>query len=259
MNQTHKTWLNTIEKWDELLSDMRIVEYDCQTLDSLMVNYLLPDLRNLGERVRGRVIYSEIVDQDTGTILIKDDELICTRKAEIIEKSSSDRVRIRSPLTCQSKGGVCAVCFGMDPDSDPDSPELVAVGKLIGLSVIAALRKPKLVPVWRICSFEIGEVPDYIYSKSDGIVKFGPLPEAMNFEPLRDRINSRFAQKLSSSSVSMDQERFVLTIEPQGKKYCLLPEAFIFVNDGDHVSKGPCYFVEGQVISGSVFLKILPQ
>ena len=268
MERIRETWLDTVDKWDNVLSDMRIVEYDCQTFDGLRVRWLHGHphvLRTLAERVLGRVSLDDIVDPETGVVLVKAGELIGERIAETIGNSSFDNVRIRSPLTCQSKNGVCATCFGIDPDGDPDQenllnelclanfgvdpgvdpdfPEMVAVGKPIGLSVIAALRKPKSGLVWRLPSFVMGETPENTYSNTDGTVRFGSLPEDMRLELVISRCcSSRLAQKLSSSSVSSDQEQFVLTIEPQGEKYHLLPEALIYVNDGKPVSRGELLF-----------------
>jgi len=100
----------------DVAQDCIIVEADCQTLDGIPVRALIEGgeiIDRLSDRILGRVVLEDIYDAD-GNLILSANEEINEEVARQIEMSGLDEVKIRSALTCESKRGVCALCYGRD-------------------------------------------------------------------------------------------------------------------------------------------------
>jgi DNA-directed RNA polymerase subunit beta' len=96
--------------------DVIVLEDDCGTIDGIWISE--PEDRKLlpsfAERMTGRLAASRIVHPETGEVIVeRDEEITETKTAEIIA-AGVERVHARSPLTCQSRRGVCQKCYGRD-------------------------------------------------------------------------------------------------------------------------------------------------
>ncbi|MDX1815920.1 MAG: DNA-directed RNA polymerase subunit beta', partial [Thermodesulfobacteriota bacterium] len=100
----------------DVAQDCIIIEQDCQTLDGIPVRALVEGgeiIDRLSDRILGRVALEDIYDSD-GELLVPSNEEITEDVARMIEMSGMDEIKIRSALTCESKRGVCALCYGRD-------------------------------------------------------------------------------------------------------------------------------------------------
>ncbi len=100
----------------DVAQDVIIFEEDCGTLDGIWISEpkekaLLP---SLAERITGRLAASQIVHPETGEVIVDRNEEIDERKSAAIIAARINRVHIRSPLSCQSKRGICQMCYGRD-------------------------------------------------------------------------------------------------------------------------------------------------
>jgi len=126
----------------------------------------------IGERVLGRVALEDIVDPFTGEILVKADEEIDERLVEKIENAGLEKVKIRSVLTCRSKRGVCALCYGRDLARG----QLVNMGEAIGIIAAQSIGEPGTQLTMR--TFHIGGTASRraeqtaLQPRNDGRVKF---------------------------------------------------------------------------------------
>src|SRR5262245_53971625 len=101
----------------DVAQDAVVTEYDCQTLDGIWVAKLEEGgevVTPLGDRVLGRVALEDIVDPVTGEVIVAANDEIDEAKIEQIEDAGIERVLIRSVLTCQTRRGICARCYGRD-------------------------------------------------------------------------------------------------------------------------------------------------
>ena len=71
-------------------------------------------IERLGERILGRVALEDIVDPYTGEVLVPPTSEINEDHVKLIENAGIDRVKIRSVLTCETRRGICALCYGRD-------------------------------------------------------------------------------------------------------------------------------------------------
>jgi len=162
----------------DVAQDSTIVEQDCGTLDGIYAEPLMEGgeiIQHVGERILGRVALDDIEDPETNEIIVHANEEITESKVEAIDKAGVDRVRIRSVLTCQSKRGVCAKCYGRDLGRG----HMVNRGEAVGIIAAQSIGEPGTQLTMR--TFHIGgtasrsvEVAE-VRTKHGGTVKFQGL------------------------------------------------------------------------------------
>ncbi|MDO8578327.1 MAG: DNA-directed RNA polymerase subunit beta' [Dehalococcoidales bacterium] len=117
--------------------DVIIREQDCNTIDGI---YITPPaerglLPSFTERMMGRMAASQIVHPKTGEIIVDRNEEIDEQKANAIIAAGISRVHVRSPLTCQSRQGICQRCYGRDLSSGCIVNLFTAVGIIAAQSI----------------------------------------------------------------------------------------------------------------------------
>src|SRR5207302_1198655 len=101
----------------DVAQDAVISEFDCGTLDGIRVTKLEDAgevIQPLGDRILGRVALEDIVDPLTGEVLVAMNTELDEALVHTIEEAGIEEIVIRSVLTCQTKRGVCAKCYGRD-------------------------------------------------------------------------------------------------------------------------------------------------
>ncbi len=90
---------------------------------------------SLAQQIRGRVARDTIVDVVTDEVVVEENQLITMELARRIESLGYEKVRVRSPLTCEAGEGICAMCYGMDLSRGRTAEMGLAVG-IIGAQSI---------------------------------------------------------------------------------------------------------------------------
>jgi len=101
----------------DVAQDCIIVENDCGTERGLTVRAVMDGadvVSSLGERILGRTSQEDVLDPETGEVICANGTLIEEPQVEAIEKAMVESVKIRSVLTCDSRVGVCGMCYGRD-------------------------------------------------------------------------------------------------------------------------------------------------
>ena len=101
----------------DVAQDCIIVEHDCGTEEGLTMRAVIEGgdvIEGLAERILGRCVAEDVVHPLTGDVIVARGGLIDEPLADEIETAGVDAVKIRSVLTCETKGGACAVCYGRD-------------------------------------------------------------------------------------------------------------------------------------------------
>ena len=93
---------------------------------------------SLSENIRGRVARDEIVNKQTGEVIVKENEMITDEIAKKIEALGYEKIRVRSPLTCETPLGICARCYGMDLSRG----KLVENGMAVGIIAAQSIGEP---------------------------------------------------------------------------------------------------------------------
>ena len=121
--------------------DVIITQEDCGTLRGLECRALKNGdeiVSSLGERILGRVSVHDIIHPTTGELICAAGEEINEEKADIIETSPIEMVEIRSVLTCESKRGICAKCYGRNLATS----RMVQLGEAAGVIAAQAIGEP---------------------------------------------------------------------------------------------------------------------
>jgi DNA-directed RNA polymerase subunit beta' len=125
----------------DVAQESTIVERDCQTLDGIVAEPLLDGgeiIVPLGDRILGRVALEDVCDPYSDEVLVEAGNEITEEKVRLIEEAGIDRVMIRSVLSCRSRRGVCAACYGRDLGRG----HMVNIGEAIGVIAAQSIGEP---------------------------------------------------------------------------------------------------------------------
>ena len=129
------------------------LKYDCGTILGIEITALKDveqEREPFGERITGRVAQEDVYDPRTDEMIIEAGEMITEEIAEKIEDANIDSVYIRTVLTCESKRGVCAKCYGRNLTNG----KIVEIGEAVGIIAAQSIGEPgtqltlKNIPLW---------------------------------------------------------------------------------------------------------------
>ena len=161
----------------DVTQDLVVTEIDCGTTGGVAMKALVEGgevVEALRDRILGRVSASDIVDPETSETLIEAGTLLDEDKADLVEAKGVDEVKVRTPLTCDTRYGLCAKCYGRDLGRG----QLVNVGEAVGVIAAQSIGEPGTQLTMR--TFHIGgaasrtAVVSQIESKSSGLARFTP-------------------------------------------------------------------------------------
>lgn len=101
----------------DVAQDAVLIEDDCGTQNGISMRAVMNGadvVVSIGERILGRTIAKDVLHPISGDVIAKSGELVDEAKAEEIETAGVDEVHVRSVLTCDTPGGICANCYGRD-------------------------------------------------------------------------------------------------------------------------------------------------
>ncbi len=125
----------------DISQDLVITEQDCGTTTGLNMAPIIEGgdiIAPLGDRVLGRVLSADVVDEDSGDMIAEAGTLINERMVDKLETCGVDQVYVRSPITCETRFGVCSQCYGRDLARG----HLVNVGEAVGVIAAQSIGEP---------------------------------------------------------------------------------------------------------------------
>ena len=124
----------------DVAQEVIVREHDCGTHEGIWIDVESSKRmgQTFGERVIGRVAAADIVDPKTGKVIVKRNEEIDERAFQKIEKAGIDRVFVRSPLKCETRYGVCSLCYGRDMARGG----IIKVGEAVGIIAAQSIGEP---------------------------------------------------------------------------------------------------------------------
>jgi DNA-directed RNA polymerase subunit beta' len=162
----------------DVSQDCVVVEQDCGTELGLMMKAIVEGgntIVSLGERILGRTVLEDIIDAKTGEVIAPAGRLLDEADISRIETAAVAEVKIRSPLLCETKGGVCATCYGRDLARGTP----VNAGEAVGVIAAQSIGEPGTQLTMR--TFHIGGAAQVSEQSSldapvDGTIEFRVLP-----------------------------------------------------------------------------------
>ncbi|GAB5522101.1 MAG: hypothetical protein RhofKO_43520 [Rhodothermales bacterium] len=153
----------------DVAQDVTVTQDDCGTLRGLEMSALKDNedvVEPLADRILGRVSVHDVVDPLTGETLVAANEMITEATANAIAETSIEMVEIRSPLMCESRQGVCALCYGRNLATG----RLVESGEAVGVVAAQSIGEPGTQLTLR--TFHIGGAASRISAESTIQTKF---------------------------------------------------------------------------------------
>ncbi len=101
----------------DVTQDLVVVEDDCGTSDGFVMKAVVQGgdvIEALRERILGRVTASDVVDPSSGETLVEAGTLLTEKLVDMIDQSGVEEVKVRTPITCKTRHGLCAHCYGRD-------------------------------------------------------------------------------------------------------------------------------------------------
>ncbi|MBQ9598187.1 MAG: hypothetical protein IJR33_00060 [Clostridia bacterium] len=210
-----------------------IREVDCGTKEGEWVSEITDgkeSIEPLYDRIVGRTALEDVVNPETGEVIVKADELISDEDANAIIKAGITKVNIRTVLTCRSKTGICAKCYGVNLATG----DLVNVGEAVGIIAAQSIGEPGTQLTMR--TFHAGGVA----SGSDitqGLPRVEELFEAR--KPKGLAIISEIGGTITVNETKRRREVIVSNDETGDAKTYVIPYgSSIKVHDGDVIEAG---------------------
>ncbi|MDR1163418.1 MAG: DNA-directed RNA polymerase subunit beta' [Candidatus Accumulibacter sp.] len=159
----------------DVTQDLVVIEDDCGTENGVSMKALIEGgevVEPLRERILGRVTARSVVDPETNETLIEPGVLLNEELCDLIDQMGIDEIKVRTPLTCETRYGLCAKCYGRDLGRG----SLVNVGEAVGVIAAQSIGEPGTQLTMR--TFHVGgaasraAVASQVESKSLGAVRF---------------------------------------------------------------------------------------
>ncbi len=219
----------------DVAQDVVIEEIDCGTLNGIWVEPLMEAseiVQPLQERIEGRYALEDVLVPGEPEPLVHANEEITREKADLIVNKGLPGVRIRSTLTCQSKRGVCALCYGRNLATG----RLVELGEAVGIISAQSIGEPGTQLTMR--TFHIGgaasrqvESPEVKMAES-GTIQYRNVRTAVN------RDNQRVVVNRGGEIVALNAEG------QQVQSYAVPPGAVLHAEEGHKLRKGSIIFTK---------------
>ncbi len=216
----------------DVSQDCTIVEEDCKTDRALEMKAIVQGgstIASLGERILGRTLAEDIVDPKSEKVALKEGALLEESDIRLIEEIGIQGVRIRSPLVCESKVGVCAACYGRDLARGTP----VNIGEAVGVIAAQSIGEPGTQLTMR--TFHIGGAAQLNEQSSLEAVADGTI-EYRTMDTITDARGRRLSLSRGGELVIIDiegRERAMHRI-PYGAH--LLHESGAVVSTGDRLA-----------------------
>lgn len=213
----------------DVAQDLVVTEVDCGTDEGLVMT---PHIEGgdvvdpLGDRVLGRVIAQDVLKPSSDDVLIPMGTLIDERWVEFIENNSIDEVVVRSPITCETRHGICAKCYGRDLARGHE----VNQGEAVGVIAAQSIGEPGTQLTMR--TFHIGGAASRTSATDSVQVKNGGTVRLLNLKHVTRADGSLIAVSRSGELAIADE------FGRERERYKLPYGAVISVAEGDVVAAG---------------------
>ncbi len=213
----------------DVAQDLVVTEIDCGTANGLSITPIVEGgdvVEGLGERVLGRVASDDVVVAASGEILVKAGVLIDEGLVKLLEKMGIDQVMVRSPITCTTRYGVCAQCYGRDLGRG----HRINIGEAVGVIAAQSIGEPGTQLTMR--TFHIGGAASRAAAANGVEVKSKGVIRLHNIKTVRHEKGHLVAVSRSGELGVVDE------FGRERERYKIPYGATITVNDGDVVTAG---------------------
>jgi DNA-directed RNA polymerase subunit beta' len=218
----------------DVSQDVIVNEFDCGTLRGIEVKPLKKNeevVETIGERILGRVALNDIVDPSTNEILIEGGKLIDEKATTKIENTLITSVDVRSALTCETKKGICASCYGRNLATGKP----VQIGEAVGVVAAQSIGEPGTQLTLR--TFHVGGVAGNISEENSLISRFDGLAEIEDLKVVKAKDNEG-----KSSNIVISRTSEIKILDSKTKNVLSTKNipygSYLNIKNGQKLSKG---------------------
>ena len=215
--------------------DVIITEEDCGTLRGLIATAIKNKdevVESLGERILGRTTVHDIFNPLTGEIILHAGQEIREKDADLIDSLPIEQVEIRSVLTCESRKGVCAKCYGRNLATS----RMVEKGEVVGVIAAQSIGEPGTqltLRTFHVGGTASGAVADsFIESKYNGKLAYEELRTIQRVDEVTGEAQEVVVSRMTELRIIDENTGITFS------QYDIPYGSVIFKKDGDKVVKG---------------------
>lgn len=223
----------------DVSQDVIINEDDCGTLRGLEVASLKKNdevVESLGERILGRISLHDIYNPDEDELIVAAGQVIDEKIVERIEATNIEKIEVRSPLTCESKKGICSKCYGRSLSTN----QMVQMGEAVGVIAAQSIGEPGTQLTLR--TFHVGGVAGNVSEENKIISNFNGNFETTDLnliETTDDNDQQRYIVVSRTAEIRITDSKTGLLLSskniPYGSEFYL--EGKTSVKKGDVICK----------------------
>ncbi|KAF0190521.1 MAG: DNA-directed RNA polymerase subunit beta' [Gammaproteobacteria bacterium] len=214
----------------DVAQDLVVIDEDCGTTNGLLMMPLIEGgdvVEPLHERVLGRVVVENImVPGSNNKVAVEDGLMLDEHLVELLEQLRIDQIRVRSPITCESRYGVCAACYGRDLARG----HRVNLGEAVGVIAAQSIGEPGTQLTMR--TFHIGGAASRAAAANNVTVKSSGKVRLHNI---------KLVQRIGGNSVAVSRSGELTVLDESGRereRYKIPYGAVINVVEGNDVTPG---------------------
>jgi len=194
----------------DVTQDLVVVEDDCGTTHGVSMKALVEGgevIEALRDRILGRVCIGDVLHPDTQEIVIKDGTMLSEDDVDVIDSLGIDEVKVRTPLSCATRYGLCAKCYGRDLGRGT----MVNSGEAVGVIAAQSIGEPGTQLTMR--TFHIGgaasraAVASNVEAKSNGVLRFTSTMRYVSNAKGEQIVISRSGEALITDDHGRERER----------------------------------------------------
>ena len=213
----------------DVAQDLVVVEEDCGTDEGYTISQIIEGgdvVEALKDRVLGRVLAEDALKAITGDVIAPSGTLLDEHWVDVLDENGIDQVTVRSAITCKTRYGICAACYGRDLGRG----QLVGIGEAVGVVAAQSIGEPGTQLTMR--TFHIGGAASRAAAVSNIEVKYGGTLRRQNIKMLQHEkghqvVISRSGEVIIQDVDGRERERYKI---PYG--------AILTVDEGEEVQPG---------------------
>jgi DNA-directed RNA polymerase subunit beta' len=213
----------------DVAQDMVITGHDCGTTRGLLMTPYIEGgdiVEPLRERILGRVLAEDVVSPSTNELIMGSGTFLNEANVETLEMASVDQVKVRSPITCEARFGICAACYGRDLARG----HLVNQGEAVGVIAAQSIGEPGTQLTMR--TFHIGGAASRATAANNVQVKTSGRIKLHNI---------KYVEHASGNLVAVSRSGELTVVDQHGRereRYKVPYGASLSIRDGAQVTAG---------------------
>ena len=214
----------------DVAQDLVVTEVDCGTERGMLISAVIEGgdvVVALGNRVLGRVVAEDVMTSDGKDVLLPRGSFIDERLADVIEDSGIDEMVVRSPITCETRYGICSNCYGRDLGRG----HIINIGEAIGVIAAQSIGEPGTQLTMR--TFHIGGAASRATAIDNVQVKHAGSVRLHNLKTITKTSGELVAVSRSGEIAVADDES-----GRERERYKLPYGAVLKKGEGEHVESG---------------------